>query len=88
MQQLGDLGQILEGTIEIDPMDERLQLRTFDSSGNPVTVDLQEVLREYQGQEVRVAIASLSGIQELQDMVEKLGGIPDGLEGLTLPRRG
>lgn len=69
-----NLGHLLEGTIEQDPMTDRFSLRTVDEVGRPVSVDLHELLGQYVGQDVRITLASLKNLQKLAELVEEAGG--------------
>lgn len=83
-----NLGNLLEGVIERDPLDERLRLRTVDAQGNVLHVDLEDLLSRYEGQEVRFILMSLESIRAIQEMVggdEVVGVMPEDI-GLTLNR--
>lgn len=79
-----DLGHLLEGTLEQDPITDRFTLRTTDELGRPVTVDLQDLLGKYLGQEVRFTLVSFESIQKLKDLVEEAGGM-DQVTALSVP---
>lgn len=69
-----DMGHLIEGVVEQDPMTDRFVIRTEDAKGKPVTFDLQEALAKYKGQEVRLTLASFENLQKLAALVEKQGG--------------
>lgn len=73
---LSDMGYLIEGVVEQDPMDERYRIRTV-KDGKQVFIDPQELLAEYSGQEVKLTLSSLALIQQLQEELEKHGGLPD-----------
>ena len=73
MPSLFDLGHLIEGTVEQDPMTDRYVIRTVDSSGKPLTFDVQSALAEYVGKEVRFTLASFDNLEKLAQMVEKQG---------------
>jgi hypothetical protein len=91
---LSDLGYVIEGVVEQDPMDERCRIRTIQN-GKQVLVDPQDLLSKYGGQTVRLTVSSLEAIQKLQDLLEESGGMPsfDGsvmlqdLPGTTITRK-
>lgn len=70
------MGYLIEGVVEQDPMDERYRIRTV-KNGNQVLIDPQELLEKYSGQEVKLTLSSLALIQQLQEELEKHGGLPD-----------
>jgi len=61
---------LVEGVVELDPMADRMTIRTVDPNGNPFNFDLQKVLRALHGQEVRVIVAPLVAVRELEQMVQ------------------
>lgn len=68
------MGHILEGVVELNPMTERLQVISVGVDGKAHTTDLQELLEQYVGQEVRLTLASFETLAELAKMVEDAGG--------------
>lgn len=74
---LVDMGYLLEGTIEQDPMDDRYRLRVVQN-GELTSIDLQDLLAKYNGQDVRVIVSPLVTIQQLQDELEKQGDLEKG----------
>jgi hypothetical protein len=56
MSKIPGLGELLEGVLERDPLDDTYQIR-FSEDGRQRVVQLQDVLAEYSGHEVRLTIA-------------------------------
>jgi len=73
-----DLGTLLEGVIELDPMTGRMVLRVPQEDGTNEFVDIQERLETYKGEEVRFILTPLRTIAEIAEMVES-GEIPPEL---------
>ncbi len=69
-----DMGLMVEGIVELDPMTDRLVIRYQDKEGTVQTADVQERLLQYKGQEVRCIITPTATIQQLARMVES-GGV-------------
>jgi len=69
-----NLGHIIEGVVEQDPMTDRYVIHGSDHEGRPVTIDLQGLLSSYKGKEVRLTLASLEDLARLAALVEKAGG--------------
>lgn len=68
-----DLGVLVEGVVERDPMTERLQLRV-EAEGGFEYVDVQAALERYEGVEVRFVLVPRSTIETATRMVE--AGVP------------
>lgn len=68
-----DLGHLIEGVVEQDPMTDRYVIRTEDTQGRPTTFDIQAALSKYKGKEVRFTLATFENLQKLAEMVEKQG---------------
>lgn len=68
-----DLGYIIEGIIEQDPMDDRYRIRTV-MDGKQVLIDPQDLLAKYNGEEVKLTLASLENIRRLQEVLEENHG--------------
>jgi hypothetical protein len=66
---LRSLGHIVEGIVERDAITGHACIRTEDSEGNAVTVDVQTLLQSYQGQEVRLTLASFDNLTTLENLV-------------------
>ena len=69
-----DLGHLIEGVVEQDPMTDRYVIRIPDFEGKPAIVDLQDLLSLYKGKEVRLTLASLENLAKLAKLVESQGG--------------
>lgn len=69
-----DLGHLIEGVVEQDPMTDRYMIRIPDFEGKPAIVDLQDLLSIYKGKEVRLTLASLENLAKLAAYVEGQGG--------------
>jgi hypothetical protein len=69
-----DMGYLLEGVLEQDPLTDRFYLRTEDAQGRPVNIDLQEAMGKYIGKEVRFTLASFETLGRLAALVEEQGG--------------
>lgn len=67
-------GHLIEGTVEQDPMTDRLVIRTVDADGNPVTFEPEKALAALVGQEVRFTLASFDQLTKLAQLVEEAGG--------------
>lgn len=87
---LTDLGHILDGVIERNPMTDRLQLHTVDSKGRPHTIDLENLLAKYEGQEVKLTLASMANLQKIQEALgdgeSVLGVMPEDIPGASFQR--
>jgi hypothetical protein len=68
------LGHLIEGTIEQDPMTDRYNIRTVDADGNPVTFDVQDALAALAGKEVRFTLVTFENLARLAELVEGQGG--------------
>jgi hypothetical protein len=67
------LGHIVEGVVERDPVTGRFQIMTVEN-GRAKTTDVAELLASYEGQEVRLTLASFENLTKLAQMVEGAGG--------------
>ena len=65
-----DLGLMVEGVVELDPMTGRLVLRCDNGKGGFQTFDVQERLLMYKGAEVRCIITPMASVAKLAQMVE------------------
>lgn len=87
---LTDLGHIIEGTVEADPLSEKLSIRTVDAEGKPQSIDLDELVRRYAGKEVKLTLASLENLQKIQtalgDGAGVMGVMPEDVPGATFQR--
>lgn len=81
-----DLGLMVEGVVELDPMTGRLVIRHESADGVNTFADIQDRLLQYKGQSVRCIITPMSSIAQLAHLVEK-GGM--SLEDIpTVPKLG
>lgn len=62
---------LVEGAVEIDPLTDRVYVRSIDSDGNPVDFDPVPVLTQLKGQEVRVVIVPLASVAYLEEVAKK-----------------
>lgn len=69
-----DLGHLIEGVVEQDPMTDQFYIRTTDAQGQPVRFDVQTALARLVGKEVRLTLASFETLSRLASMVEEQGG--------------
>jgi len=74
-----DLGYLVTGVIERHPTDKTWVLRVTKDDGTPGYFPLEEVLRGYEGQEVRVTIATTETIARLTALVGSEIQYADGL---------
>ena len=68
------LGHLIEGVVEQDPLSDRYVIHTVDGKGRPITVDIQNLLAEFAGKEVRLTLASFENLAQLARLVENQGG--------------
>lgn len=81
-----DLGHLVEGIIEQDPMTDRFVIRTYDSEGKPYTFDPQEAFGKLVGKEVRFTLASFENLAKLAALVEGQGtGVVHGIFPKDIP---
>jgi hypothetical protein len=65
-----DLGLMVEGVVELDPMTGRMVLRIQQEDGSNLFLDIQEQLEKHKGKEIRLIATPLEAIAELARMVE------------------
>lgn len=68
-----DMGHLIEGVLEQDPMTDRFYIRT-EVRGRPANFDIETALKQYVGQEVRFTLASFETLGRLAALVEEQGG--------------
>ena len=68
-----NMGHLVEGVVEQDPMTDRYVIRT-EKEGKPSTFDPQQALEGLKGQAVRFTLVSFEDLQRLAAMVEGAGG--------------
>jgi hypothetical protein len=66
-----DLGVMVEGVIELDPMSGRLVVRYEMREGSFGFLDVEERLRQYKDQEVRCILTPMATVQKIAAMVQK-----------------
>lgn len=66
MSKIAGLGELIEGILERDPLDDSFQIRVLEGERQRV-LRLQDVLAEYEGQDVRFTIASTSALSALAE---------------------
>jgi len=64
-----DFGNLVEGIVEQDPMSDRFVIRYEVPGGEVKVFDVQETLKQYKGQEVRLIIASLETVERVAKLV-------------------
>lgn len=69
--QIGMGVYLVEGIVEQDPMSDRFVIRTVDQEGKPITFDPQAVLGQLKGQEIRIVVAPLATVQEVERLVRQ-----------------
>jgi len=85
---LSDLGHILDGVIERNPMSDKLQLHTLDVEGKSLVIDLEDLFSRYVGQEVKLTLAPMDNIRRLQEVLGDgegvVGLMPEDVPGATV----
>lgn len=61
---------LVEGVVEQDPMTDQFMIQTVDQAGKPMTFDVQAALETFKGREIRVVLAPLATIEELERIVK------------------
>lgn len=79
-----DLGIMVEGVVELDPMTGRLVIRYEAKDGSFQFLDVQERLLAYKGEDVRCIITPMAGVAELARMVESGAINPEDMP--TVPK--
>lgn len=82
-----DLGLIVEGVVELDPMTGRMVLRIQEADGSNTFIDIQERLAQYKGEEVRFILTPLTTVSEIARLVQEGEISVENLPTLKLPRR-
>jgi hypothetical protein len=65
-----DFGYLIEGVVEQDPVTDRFVIRMDNDDGTVSMFDVQEALARYNGQEVRMTLATLQTLAMLVTMAE------------------
>ena len=66
-----DMGIMVEGIVELDPMSGRMVLRYQDAKGENQFLDIQERLASYKGEEVRCIVTPMSTVSKLATLVSQ-----------------
>lgn len=75
MSKLAGVGEIQEGILERDPLDERLQLRLLDAAGGQTILSIEDMLSDYVGHSVRLTVAFIEVLERLQSENEGVQAI-------------
>lgn len=76
MAKIVGIGELQEGILERDPLDDSLQLRVCDGAGAQRVLRLEDLLSEYVGHGVRLTVAYTSALEAAE-------GLREGVRGLT-----
>ena len=63
MNKIKGIGEIHEGILEKDPLDDGFQIRGLDADGRQEVIRLAEVFNDYVGQSVRFTIARTASLE-------------------------
>jgi hypothetical protein len=63
---------LVEGIVEVDPMDDKVTIRTVDQQGNPLSFDPIPALAHLKGQEVRLILTPLASVETVEEYAKKL----------------
>jgi len=66
-----DLGIIVEGIVELDPISGRFLVRVEDERGEFGDVDVQAQMEKYKGEPVRFILTPLQTVSDIAKMVEE-----------------
>jgi hypothetical protein len=66
-----DLGIMVEGVVELDPISGRMVLRVQQPDGSNQLLDIEEQLEAHEGKEVRFILTPLEAIAELARLVQE-----------------
>jgi hypothetical protein len=69
-----EMGHLVEGIVEQDPMTDRYVIRAEGHDGRAIIFDLQTALAAFKGKEVRVTLNSFENLAKLARLVEEQGG--------------
>lgn len=83
-----NLGHLIEGVVERDPMTDALQIRTIDDQDRQIFIKLEDLFSTYVGQEVRLTLSSMEALLKIQELLEESGGgvqavMPEDLDGVA-----
>jgi hypothetical protein len=83
MSKIAGLGEIREGILERDPLDDSLHLRCLDSEGRQAVVRIQDLLGEYVGHPVRLTVAYTAALEAAERLQSPEGLRAIGFEDLS-----
>ena len=63
---------LVEGVVEVDPLDNTITIRTVDQQGQPFSFDPLPVLNRFNGQEIRLVLTPLASVATLEEYVKTL----------------
>ena len=84
MAKIVGIGELQEGILERDPLDESLQLRVCDGAGTQRVFKVEELLSEYVGHSVRLTVAYTRALEAAEGLREGVRGVTYG--DLAIPR--
>ena len=89
-----NMGHLIEGTVEQDPVTNKLFIRTVGNDGKAGRFDVEDALAQHKGKEVRFTLVSFENLARLTEMVEAAGAAaevtglaPDNLPGFDVKRK-
>ena len=62
---------LVEGTVEIDPIDNKITIRTVTPEGEPFSFDPLPVLASFAGTEIRLVITPLASVTIIEELNKK-----------------
>lgn len=62
---------LVEGIAEVDPLTERVTVRTVNSNGEPLDFDPIPAIASLKGQEIRLVIVPLASVTYLEEVARK-----------------
>lgn len=69
---------LVEGVVERDPITGYCTVRTSAEDGSPLSFDPQSVLTQLDGQEIRIVVAPLATIAQIEQLVRQLDAEENG----------
>lgn len=74
MPEIPGIGVLQDGVVERDPLDDRYRLRIVGPNGEQKVLDVQDLLVPYDGQAVRVTVASQEGLRAAEQILNRTTG--------------